>query len=1105
MKNFLKFNFLMLFVVISFVFISSNAKSQTEGTLTFNFTDAANYPGAALMSANGNGTPVGNYYRNFMVVWITNSTGQFVKTLTFNCRPDGGERDHFPVWNENSGQNLVDAISGATRTQPDGTALPIVWATNSITWNGTDFLGNNVPDGTYFVTVESAWDRNLPGHNDIATYQFTKGATTNQVTGTPSTNFSAISLNWQPNTISITPNQSSLAFGVVGSATKSSFTVAGTGTTAGITVSVPVGSGYTASETEFGTYSNTFTFSQASGGTVWVTFTPTAGQYSTSIVSLSYTGATTKKVSLTGAGTGAKIQTSATTLALGNYHTPSMTTILSYTVSGVELASDLIITPPVIASDVNAWLVGLSSSGPWVTSLTLPQTSGNIALTTIYVKFNPSVVSSPSTAHNGTITNVAGAVSVNVAVTGRARAASITNTPSSSTTSFITFGSANVGGQSDEIMYNVTGTYFLSTSPAITVTPPAGFEISFVSGGPYQTTPLTIPAPSVTGTIITQNVYAVFKPTALGIVPGATTIITHVSGTTTRSTYVTGTGIDVSATVPKITLAPATLTDFGNLELFSVSPVQTLNVTSIGFATDITVTCPLGFEISSSTATVPNVYGRVITLPSTGGIVNVRFVPTSKDNYTGNISFSSPNIVTKNVSVTGKGILPATIEMSKSTLDFTAVQIGNTAEQTYTIAGYNLLGNILIGAPSGYLVKSSAATTPDVYASSIQLAPATGVVSTAIVSVKFTPVAATTYPGTITNVSGTASKSVTVSGTGTAIPTFTVTLESSPAIGGSTSGNGTFEQNANISVSATPATHYTFVDWKNGVNQVSTANPYSFNVTENVTLTAYFLEDTKYTLTVVTGTGGTCNVSTGQHYTGSVVTLTATSDAGYIFDKWVVGTDEFTTNVIDVTMTSDKTATASFIELYDVTFNLNVANFDGTTNSLYIAGGNAVEALGGIGSYARWAEPGTDADFLMSEVDATHYTLTLSGVEAGNYEYKYFWVPAGSHSWNNANVGTNMTFAVTNADVVLSDSWTFVGVTELNKNVRIYPNPSKGLFTVSVDGQYTANVYDITGKIVTTTTLNVNNNTIDLTSQNAGMYFIQLVGQNTINFNVVVE
>lgn len=60
--------------------------------------------------------------------------------------------------------------------------------------------------------------------------------------------------------------------------------------------------------------------------------------------------------------------------------------------------------------------------------------------------------------------------------------------------------------------------------------------------------------------------------------------------------------------------------------------------------------------------------------------------------------------------------------------------------------------------------------------------------------------------------------------------------------GGTVSGGGSFAPGASVTVTATPATGYTFRAWlKNGTAQVvSTANPYTFNVQEQTDLIAAF-------------------------------------------------------------------------------------------------------------------------------------------------------------------------------------------------------------------------------------------------------------------------
>ncbi len=69
---------------------------------------------------------------------------------------------------------------------------------------------------------------------------------------------------------------------------------------------------------------------------------------------------------------------------------------------------------------------------------------------------------------------------------------------------------------------------------------------------------------------------------------------------------------------------------------------------------------------------------------------------------------------------------------------------------------------------------------------------------------------------------------------------YTVTVSSANSSMGTVSGGGTYEEGQTATVTATPKSGYKFTRWSNG----STANPYSFTVTSNVSLTAYFEQST---------------------------------------------------------------------------------------------------------------------------------------------------------------------------------------------------------------------------------------------------------------------
>ena len=73
--------------------------------------------------------------------------------------------------------------------------------------------------------------------------------------------------------------------------------------------------------------------------------------------------------------------------------------------------------------------------------------------------------------------------------------------------------------------------------------------------------------------------------------------------------------------------------------------------------------------------------------------------------------------------------------------------------------------------------------------------------------------------------------------------TYTISASASPSEGGSVSGAGTYDHGSSCSLTATPATGYSFVRWTKNGSQVSTSATYSFTVTENSSFVAVFEEN----------------------------------------------------------------------------------------------------------------------------------------------------------------------------------------------------------------------------------------------------------------------
>ena len=174
--------------------LSAILQAQTEGTLTFNFTQGP--------PANTNDGGV------VLAVWIQSGTS-FVKT---NYRYlSNGTKDHLPAFGAKAGwttannamtANVVDAITGATR---DDTSTPVALGPYSATWNGTDVSGTVVADGTYTVWYEATWeDGSSNTDNFINTgFIFTKGATITTTNPGDTGPLSAMEITWTPSALSL--------------------------------------------------------------------------------------------------------------------------------------------------------------------------------------------------------------------------------------------------------------------------------------------------------------------------------------------------------------------------------------------------------------------------------------------------------------------------------------------------------------------------------------------------------------------------------------------------------------------------------------------------------------------------------------------------------------------------------------------------------------------------------------------------------------------------------------------------------------------------------------------------------------------------------------
>ena len=152
---------------------------------------------------------------------------------------------------------------------------------------------------------------------------------------------------------------------------------------------------------------------------------------------------------------------------------------------------------------------------------------------------------------------------------------------------------------------------------------------------------------------------------------------------------------------------------------------------------------------------------------------------------------------------------------------------------------------------------------------------------------------------------------------------YTITATANPSNGGTVSGAGQYYGNTECTLTATPAAHYDFTNWKKGNSVVSTDPTYTFTVTENATYTANFTALQAHTITCNPVENGSISANPTTAYKNETVTLSATPALGYFFSAWDVR--DASNNSITVTDNqftmpdSDVTVGATFVNGCTVT------------------------------------------------------------------------------------------------------------------------------------------------------------------------------------------
>ena len=287
------------------------------------------------------------------------------------------------------------------------------------------------------------------------------------------------------------------------------------------------------------------------------------------------------------------------------------------------------------------------------------------------------------------------------------------------------------------------------------------------------------------------------------------------------------------------------------------------------------------------------------------------------------------------------------------------------------------------------------------------------------------------------------------------IPSYNITVLANNDAYGEVAGGGTFSEGTQVTVSASPATGYNFVNWTENSSVVSTNANYTFTANANRTLVANF-EAITYTVTAnANPAAGGSVTGAGSYSYGQTATLTATANTGYHFVNWTDGNAVVSTDATySFTVSGNRNLIANFqLNTYTISASANpVAG--GTINGAgdYTHGQTAtLTATANTGyNFVNWTENGTavstNATYsftatanrtLVANFEAISYTITANanptegGSVSGTGSYTY-----GQTATLNATANTGYHFVNwTDGNAVVSSDATYSFTVNGNRNL----------------------------------------------------------------------
>ena len=248
---------------------------------------------------------------------------------------------------------------------------------------------------------------------------------------------------------------------------------------------------------------------------------------------------------------------------------------------------------------------------------------------------------------------------------------------------------------------------------------------------------------------------------------------------------------------------------------------------------------------------------------------------------------------------------------------------------------------------------------------------------------------------------------------------YTVNVSANPSNGGVVTGGGTYQQGQSCTVTAIANDGYSFNNWTENDNVVSSDANYTFTITGSRTLVAHFSANSQnYTISVSANPSNGGMVSGGGNYQeGQSCTVTAIANDGYSFNNWTENDNVVSSDAnYTFTITGSRTLVAHFSansQNYTISVSANPSN-GGTVSG----GGNYQEGqsctvtatANSNYTFTNWTENGsvvsTQANYIFTVNGNRTLMANFNYNGGGTHEYVDLGLPSGL-LWATCNIGAD--------------------------------------------------------------------------------------------------